>query len=173
MTVSKADGVSPEVLRFQLMKANQRIEVAAAQLAALKARDVKSDPADLDLLERVAFALLQAQQACQAIQSVPFDPGGHHTPHPNDRAIPGSATRRARYQRDKLERALEDALDQWDQVRENDFMAPSKNRAPKVRCRRRDCSRYDLRTAAWDFRGVANEFCSGCGERLPVPEEAA
>lgn len=167
------DGVSPEVLRQQLMNANTRLEVVSAQCAALGAKQIKSDVADLDILERIAFALRQANEACRAVQSVPFDPAGHHTPHPNDRAIPGSATRRARYQRDKLERHLEAALDSWEQAKENDFASPSKGSVPKVRCRRRDCGRYDRRVPAWGHDGSANEFCAGCGERLPAPEEAA
>jgi hypothetical protein len=173
MTVTRSDGVSAEVLRQQLMNANTRLEVVSAQCAALGAKTIKSDVADLDILERVALALRQAAEACRAVQSVPFDPAGHHTPHPNDRAMPGSATRRARYQRDRLERHLEDALDSWEQAKENDFATPSRAKVPKVRCRRRDCSKYDRRVPAWDVNGKGNEFCSGCGERLPAPEEAA
>ena len=173
MTVARSDGVSAEVLRQQLMNTNSRLEVVSAQCAALGAKTIKSDVADLDILERVAFALGQAVEACRAVQSVPFDPAGHHTPHPNDRAQPGSATRRARYQRDRLEDALERALTSWEDARENDFQTPSKAKVPKVRCRRRDCSRYDKRVPAWGHDGSANEFCAGCGDRLPAPEEAA
>ena len=172
MTLMK-DGASPQVLRLQLEKANNRVEVAGAQLAALGAKRIKADHADLNLLERIAFALAQAQEACQAIQSVPFDPAGHHTPHPNDRAMPGAATKRVRYQRAKLERALEAALDSWEQVKENDFFAPSKNKAPSVRCRTRNCPRENHRKPAWEFDGTPNEFCSKCGNKYPPPEEAA
>lgn len=173
MTVAKSDGVSAEVLRQQLMNTNSRLEVVSAQCAALGAKTIKDDVADLDILERVAFAFRQAVEACRAVQSVPFDPAGHHTPHPNDRAIPGSATRRARYQRDRLERHLEDALDGWEQARENDFMPVSKAKAPRVRCRKRACPKHDKWVPAWDPSGIGNEFCAGCGDRLPAPEEAA
>lgn len=170
---AKLEGTSPEVLAEQLMKANKRVEVAKAQVIGLGAKQLKGLYGELDLVERVAFALNDAHEAAQAIQSVPLDPGGHHTPHPNDRAIPGSSTRRVRYQREKLERAIEDALDTWEQVKENDFITPPKNKAPRVRCRKRDCVKYDRRVPAWDFTGAANEFCAGCGDRLPKPEEAA
>ena len=175
MTVSKADGVSPEVLRQQLMNANTRLEVVSAQCAAFGAKTIKSDVADLDILERVALALRQAAEACRAVQSVPFDPAGHHTPHPNDRAMPGSATRRARYQRERLERHLEDALDSWEQAKENDFMSPSKRRAPRVTCITvsPDGDTCNRRYPAWDGSGRPNEFCTGCGARLPVAVEAA
>lgn len=165
------EGVSPEVLRFQLMKANQRLGVLEAQLASYGG-EIKSDPSEMSLSERVAWAIRAATEAAVAVQSVPFDPSGHHTPHPNDRAIPGSATRRARYQRDKLVRAIEQALDHWESSRDGDF-SPIRANVPKVRCRRRDCAKYDKRVPAWDHNGVANEFCGGCGNRLPVPEEAA
>lgn len=167
------DGTSPEVLRKQLMGANQRIEVLTAQLHALGATKAKQDPADLNLLERIAWALASAAEASRAVQSVPFDPTGHHTPHPNDRAIPGSSTRAARYQKQKLESALSDALEAWEQARENDFVAPSKARVPKSRCRRRDCPKTGVRVPAWDLNGKPNEYCAGCGDRLPAPEEAA
>ena len=179
MTLMK-DGPSAATLHRQLMNANQRLEVIGAQLAALKAKHIKDDPADLNLLERVAWALAAASQASRAIQSVPFDPTGHHTPHPNDRAIPGAATRRARYQREKLERHLEDALDQWEMAKDNDFMSPSKRRAPRVTCVNKILEQPDgppslcgRRYPAWDPAGRPNEFCTGCGARLPVPVEAA
>lgn len=172
MTSLRSDGVSAEVLRTQLMKANTRIEVLGAQLAALRAKTIKEDPADLTLLERVAWALASAAEAARAVQSVPFDPAGHHTPHPNDRAIPGSATRAARYQKDKLERGIEQALNAWETARENDFR-PKRKKVPMVRCRVRGCPKADRWVYAWDDRdGKANEFCSGCGSRLPTPEES-
>lgn len=174
MTVAKADGVSPEVLRLQLMKANQRVEVAGAQLAALKAARIKDDPSQLNLLERVAWALCAAQAASQAVQSVAFDPTGHHIPHPNDRALPGSSTKRARKAWAKLERSLEMALDEWEEARERDFMGVKpgdQGYIPRVRCGKRGCSHYDVPVPAWDRRGRAKEFCTGCSERMPAPVE--
>ena len=167
------DGISPEVLRQQLQLANTRIQVLVAQLDALKAESIKSDPADLNLLERVAWALRDASDASTALQSMVMDPTGFHAVHLHDRGLPGGATKRARYQRGKLERAIENALDAWEQVKENDFFAVSKNQPPRVRCRTRSCPREGRRVPAWEFDGTPNEFCSKCGHRYPPPEEAA
>lgn len=168
-------GYNPSAVKTQMAALRDYNDWLCAQIRALGGSPKKpDDPFDsLSLLERVALTLARADETCSALQSVPFDPAGHHTPHPNDRAMPGSSSRRARYQREKLERHLEDALDAWEEAKDNDFVAPSKARVPKVRCRRRDCSKYDRRVPAWDVNGKGNEFCSGCGERLPAPEEAA
>ena len=171
MSVARSDGVSAEVLRLQLMKANQRVEVAGAQLAALGAKRVKDDPADLNLLERIAWALISADEACKAVQSVPFDPAGHHTPHPNDRAIPGNSTAAARRARHVLETGFEQVLERWEASKAADFH-PTSTRGPSVRCGNRECGAYGKRIPAWDHRGT-NEFCSRCGRRLPAPPAGA
>lgn len=167
--------MNPTVVKDLIGKLRDRNEWLAAQVRALGGNPKQpDDPFDsLTVLERVALTLAQADEACQALRSVPLDPGGHHTPHPNDRGMPGSATRAARYRRDKLVASLELAVDSWENAKQHDFHPPAQGQAPKVRCRRRDCVRYGRRVAAWDVRGVPNEFCSGCGERLPAPEEAA
>ena len=168
-------GLSPESLRTQLSNLRDHAAVLTAQVRALggKPKNV-NDPFDsLSILERVARTLALADEACEALRSPPLDPGGHHTPHPHDRGLPGSATRAARYRRNKLVDSLELAVASWENAKQHDFHPPAQDRAPSVRCRRRDCARYGRRTPAWDVRGVPNEFCSGCGERLPVPEEAA
>ena len=168
-------GMSPSVVLKQMKELRDRNDWLSAQVRALGGNPKQpEDPFDsLSILERVALTLALADQACQALHSVPLDPGGHHTPHPNDRGIPGSATRAARYRRNKLVDSLELAVASWENAKQHDFHPPAQDRAPSVRCRRRDCARYGRRTPAWDVRGVPNEFCSGCGERLPVPEEAA
>lgn len=168
-------GINPTALKKQIEDLRDRNEWLSAQIRALGGSPKKpDDPFDsLTVLERVAFTLARADETCSALQPVAFDPTGHHTPHPDDRAIVGSATRRARYQRDKLERHLENALDAWEEAKDNEFLTLSKHKTPKVRCRRRDCAKYDRRVPAWDVNGKGNEFCSGCGERLPAPEEAA
>lgn len=170
MTVARADGASPEVLRRQLEKANQRVEVVAAQCAALGAKRIKADPADLNLLERIAWALFAADEASQALQSPPLDPTGHHTPHPNDRAMPGAATKAARRARWTLESDLERALVKFEGSKEADFH-PTSTRGPMVRCGNRDCDKRGKRVPAWDHQGT-NEYCGRCGVRLPAPADA-
>lgn len=168
----KLDGISPPVLADQLMKANKRLEVVSAQCAALGAKTIKADQAQMNLLERVAWTLRSASESCQALQSVPLDPAGHHTPHPDDRALPGSTTKMARRAWSKLERALDEALDEWEESRERDFVplkSGDKGYIPKVRCSNRKCDRYDERVPAWNHRGRPAEYCTGCSERLPAP----
>lgn len=171
---SRMDGWSPQTLADQLMKANKRIEALGAQLVALKAGKLKDDHTDLNVLERVAYALMEAAQASAAQQSVPLDPAGHHTPHPNDRAEPGGATKRVRRAWLKLERALEDAVRDWEESKERDFLPlrpGEQGYIPRVRCGKRGCSHYDVPVPAWDRRGRANEFCTGCSQRLPAPTQ--
>lgn len=168
----KLDAISAPVLADQLMKANKRLEVVSAQCAALGAKTIKSDQAHMNLLERIAWTLRSASEAAQALQSVPFDPAGHHTPHPDDRALPGSSTKQARRAWLKLERALDDALTDWEDARERDFIplrSGDKGYIPKVRCGNRACPAYDERVPAWNHRGRAHEFCTACTHRLPPP----
>ena len=167
----KPEGPSAKVLYDQLMNKIKEIEVVRAQLVAMKAKRVKDDHAELNLLERVAYALMEAAQAAQAQQSVPLDPAGHHSPHPDDRAIPGSSTKAARRARYSLESGLEQVLDRWETSKAADFH-PTSTKGPSTRCRKRACPKYGKRVAAWDHRGT-NEFCTGCGDRLPAPEAAA
>ena len=169
---AKMEGVSPQILADQLMKANKRIEVLGAQLVSLKADKLKDDHTQLNVLERVAYALREASHAAVAQQSVPLDPAGHHTPHPNDRAEPGGATKRVRRARTKLENALDDAVRDWDEAKERDFLPVrpgEQGYVPRVRCGKRGCSHYDVPVPAWDRRGRAKEFCTGCSQRLPQP----
>lgn len=166
-------GLSPESLRTQLSNLRDHAAILTAQVRALGGTPKNAnDPFDsLTVLERVALTLALADEAASAVQSVPFDPAGHHTPHPNDRAIPGSSTRAARYRRDKLVRTIESAVAAWEGSKHNDFR-PIRKQAPMTRCRNEgNCKRANRWVEAWDDKGGANEFCTGCGHRLPPPND--
>ena len=173
MTATR-EGLSAEALRRQAMNANAENEVLRSQVDALRSFikvRLNSDEEQLALLERVAYALRSAREASRAIQSVPLDPTGHHTPHPNDRGVVGAPTRAARYQAQKLEKGLLRVVDSWHSARDNGFRSTRTHR-PMTRCRNEGhCWKANRWVEAWDERGGASEFCNGCGHRLPPPDD--
>lgn len=166
-------GLSPESLRTQLANLRDHAAILSAQVRALGGKPKRpDDPFDsLSTVERVALTLAMADEAASAMRSGPLDPAGHHTPHPNDRAIPGTSTRAARYRRDKLVRSIESACSSWEGSKHNDFR-PIRKTAPMTRCRNEgNCDRANRWVEVWDEKGKPNEFCSGCGHRLPAPDD--
>lgn len=164
---------TPKTLATQLQKANAHVSKLAAQVRALGGEPIGFDsPFDaLSLLEQVALTFAEAAEAAQAAQSIPLDPTGHHIPHPNDRAAPGGSTARVRRAIRRMENAIQEALNEFDEKKERNFLSlkpGEKGYVPRVRCGTRGCKRYDEKVPAWDSKG-ANEFCRSCGARFSSP----
>ena len=174
--LSKVDeSGSFDYARQQLQKALDRNAILEAQVRARGGKPKSADASfdSLSLPEMVAHALAIGHEASKPLQSVTIDPTGYHYLHPTDRAIPGSYTSAPRRHLRKLERAIEDALARFDDAKEHDWHPPVKARPQRSRCGKRDCSWYGIWVDLWDDRGRAAEFCRGCANLLPVPQQEA
>lgn len=157
-------GLSPEALRQQLVKANDKNALLEGRTSALRA-ELRRDPDRL--LVELAQALLLAAEISNPQQAHTYDPTGiKRTTEP---PTPGGSTAAQRRAAKHFRGELEKALVQFEAARRRNWQP--QDRAPKVRCRNRHCPRLDHRVPAWDYRGKANEFCPGCGNRYLVDEE--
>lgn len=164
-------GMNPTTLSKQYTKYRDYADELAAQVRALGGRPkLPDDPFDsLDLLERIALTLAEADRICHPAHSIPLDKGGHHIPHLYDRGLPGASVRAARYRRDRLVKTFESGLRAWQESKHNDFQPIKRTTGPLSRCRNEgNCDMANRWVELWDEKG-SHEFCSGCGHRLPPP----
>ena len=150
--------LSPEALRQQLIRANDKNALLEGRVAALRAT-LRRDPDPL--LIELAQALHLAREISDPQQAHSYDPTGiRHSAEP---PMPGANTANQRRAANHLRTQLHRAINEFENARQRNW--ESRERIPKIRCRNRHCSRLDVRVPAWDHRGKANEFCPGCGNR--------
>lgn len=157
-------GLSPEALRQQLVKANDKILHLEAKVSSLRAI-TKQDP-DRLLIE-LAAALLLAKEISDPQQAHSYDPTG--IKRSTEPPIPGSSTANQRRAANHLRTQLHRAVNEFESARQRNWA--KRERIPKVRCVNRECSQRNRRVPAWDHRGPL-EFCAGCGQKLHPAESA-
>lgn len=153
---------SPEALRQQLQKANDKTGRLEAENASLKA-ELGRNPDRL--LNELAAALLLAEEISDPQQAHTYDPTG--IKRSTEPPIPGSSTAAQRRAANHLRTQLHRAVNEFESARQRNWQ--KRERIPKVRCVNRDCNQKNRRVPAWDHRGPI-EFCAGCGQKLHPAE---
>ena len=168
----KQRDVSPEVLIQQLTKARGEASRLNAWVEALQAVTGRGDPPEL--LVAVATVLRDADEVNEpAAKAAPIDGTTRTQPGPRT----PERDRRAVAAQKGFEAAVQSAVNTYYSRKENNWQAPPKDPrlSLKVRCRRRGCSRQDVRIPRFMKAGdtlIEVLFCSGelagqlCGGKL-------